>query len=135
MGRPYGDFQNFWNQDPCVHVSAVPLTQQSHSETMSNSGGLNDSNSPLVAITTMVSTPASTLYGPSYVFSILPGSIVTTGTEVHLGWKIVPSAHMKAVMQHYKVLDFQKIEVSRLPAAPSRPSTNRLETISVKINE
>ena len=44
----------------------------------------------------MVSTPTSSLCGPSTVLSLLLRSSVTTGLEIHLGWKVVPSAHMEA---------------------------------------
>ena len=67
----------------------------------------------------MVSTPALTVCGPSFVLSIPPRSIVTTGTEVHLRWKIIPFARMEALMQHYKAAGFSE-EVSRLAAAPRR---------------
>ena len=39
-----------------VHVFAIPLAQQSHSETMCHSEGRRDPNSPLVVITAVVST-------------------------------------------------------------------------------
>ena len=103
-----------------VHVSAVPLAQQSHSENMCHSGGGSDPNSPMVTITNLVSTPASTLCGSSSVLSI-----PATGTEVHLGRKVVPSARMDAVMQHYIASGFSE-EVSRFAAVPRRPSTNRM---------
>ena len=85
----------------------------------------SDPNSPLVAITTVVSTPVSTLCGPSSVLSIPPRSVVTTWTEVHLGLKVVPSARMEALMQHYKAAGFSE-EVPSLVAAPRRPSSNRM---------
>ena len=53
-------------------------------------------------------------------------TIVTTGVCLHgLGRQVVPSAHMKALMQHYQAAGFSK-EVTRLTAAPRRPSTNRM---------
>ena len=73
----------------------------------------------------MVSTPTSTLCGPPSVFPISPRSTVTTGTETHLGWKVVPSARMEALMQHYKAAGFSD-EVSRLAAAARQPSTDRM---------
>ena len=39
--------------------------------------------------------------------------------------KVVPSARMEALMRHYKAAGFSD-EVSRLAAAPRRPSTNRM---------
>ena len=45
--------------------------------------------------------------------------------EVHLRRKVIPSARMEALMRHYKAAGFSD-EVSRLAAAPRRPSTNRM---------
>ena len=70
-----------------VHVSAVSPAQQSLSETTCHPGGRSNLNSPMVDITAVVSTPTSTLCGPPSVLSIPPKSAVTTGTEIHLGWK------------------------------------------------
>ena len=39
--------------------------------------------------------------------------------------QVVPSACMEALMQHYQAARFSE-EVSRLAAAPRRPSTNRM---------
>ena len=97
----------------CKH-SAVPLAQQSHSETTCHAGGLIDPNSPLVVITALAPTPNSTVSGS---FSVPPRTVVTTGMHVHLGRRVVPSAHMGALLcsiieqQH-----FQK--VPRLATAP-----------------
>ena len=55
------------------------------------------------------------------------GSSVPAGPEVHLRRKVVPSAHMEALMRHYKAAGFSD-EVSRLAAAPRRPSTKRPST-------
>ena len=57
---------------------------------------------------------------------IPPRPTVTTG--VCLGWQVVPSACMEALMQHYQAAGFSE-EVSRLVAAPRRPSGNRITTI------
>ena len=48
---------------------------------------------------------------------------VTRG--IHLGWKVLPSARMEALMQHYQAAGFSE-EVCRLAAAPRRPSTNHM---------
>ena len=80
-----------------VHVFTVPLAQKSRSETTCQQGGRGDSNSPLVAITTVDPTP--TACGSSLLFSIPPRSTVTTGD--HLRWKVIPSACMEALMQHF----------------------------------
>ena len=53
------------------------------------------------------------------------GSSVPAGSEVHLRRKVVQSARMEALMRHYKAAGFSD-EVSRLAAAPRRPSTNRM---------
>ena len=52
-------------------------------------------------------------------------SSVLAGSEVCLGRKVVPSARMEALMRHYQAAGFSD-EVSRLAAAPRRPSTNRM---------
>ena len=108
-----------------VHVSSVSPAQQGYSETMVDTGGRSDSDSPLVAKTVMVSTPTSSLCGPSTVLSLPPRSSVSTVSEIRLGWKVVPSARMEALVRHYKAAGFSD-EVSRLAAAPRRPSTNRM---------
>ena len=79
----------------------------------------------MMAITAVDSTPTSTLCGPPSIFLIPPRSTVSIGTEIHLRWKIVPSARMEALMQHYKAARFSD-EVSRLAAAPRRPSTTHM---------
>ena len=50
-----------------VHVSTVSLAQQSHSETKDHPGGLGNSNSPLVAITTVVPTSYSSVCRPPHI--------------------------------------------------------------------
>ena len=79
----------------------------------------------LVAKTVMVSTPTSSLCGPPTVLPLPLRSSVTPGSEIHLGRKVVPSARMEAIVRHYKAAGFSD-EVSRLAAAPRRPSTNRM---------
>ena len=69
--------------------------------------------------------PTLSLCGSSTVLSLLPRSCVTTGSEIHLGRKVVPSTRMEALLRHYKAAGFSD-EVSRLAAAPRRPSTNRM---------
>ena len=58
-----------------VHVSSVSPAQQGYSETMVDTGGRSNSDSPLVV---MVSTPTSSLCGSSTVLSLPPRSSVTT---------------------------------------------------------
>ena len=105
-----------------MYVSSVSPTQQGYSETTLDTGGRSDSDSPLVAKTVMVSTPTSSLCGPPTVLSLPSRSSVTTGSEIHLGQMVIPSASMEALMRHYKAAGFSD-EVSRLAAAPRRPST------------
>ena len=47
-----------------VHVSTLSPAHQSHSETMCQPVGWDNSNSPMVANTAMVPTPAPTVCGP-----------------------------------------------------------------------
>ena len=108
-----------------VHVSSIPPAQQSHSEAQVHTGGRSDSHSPLVAESVVVSTPTSSLCGTPPVLSLPSRSSVPAGSEVCLGRKVVPSARMEALMRHYKAAGFSD-EVSRLAAAPRRPSTNRV---------
>ena len=108
-----------------VHVSSIPSAQQSHSEAPVNPGGRSNSHSPLVAETVVVSTPTLSLCGTPPGLSLPSRSSVAAGSEVCLGRKVVPSARMEALMRHYKAAGFSD-EVSRLAAAPRRPSTNRM---------
>ena len=108
-----------------VHVSSISPAQQSHSEASIHSGGRGSSHSPLVAESVVVSTPTTSLCGTPPGLSLPPRSSVPTGSEVCLGRKVVPSAHMEAFMRHYKAAGFSD-EVSRLAVAPRRPSTNRM---------
>ena len=108
-----------------VHVSSIPSVQQSHSEAPVHPGGRSNSHSPLVVETVVVSTPTSSFCGTPPGLSLPSISSVPAGSEVCLGWKVVPSAHMEALRRHYKAAGFSD-EVSRLAAAPRRPSTNRM---------
>ena len=108
-----------------VHVSAFSPAQQGRAETAVHSGGRGDSHSPLVAVSTMVSTPTTSLCGKPIDSPIPSRSSVSAGPEVHLRRKVIPSARMEALMRHYKATGFSE-EVSRLAAAPRRPSTNRM---------
>ena len=106
-----------------VHVSIVSPAQQSDSEAQDHPGRRSDTNSPLVAVTTMVSTSTTSVCGPPSLLSVLPRPTVTTG--ICLGGQIISSARIVALMQHCQAAGFSK-EVSRLAAAPRRPSTNRM---------
>ena len=81
-----------------VHVSTISPAQQSHSETQDHPGGRSDTNSSLVAITTMVSTSTKALCGPPSLLSVQPRPTVTTG--ICLGWQVIPSACLEGLMQH-----------------------------------
>ena len=108
-----------------VHVSPIPPAQQSHSEASIHSGGRGSSHSPLVAESMVVSTSTRSLCGTPPSSSLPSGSSVPAGSEVYLGRKVVPSARIEALMRHYKAAGFSG-EVSRLAAAPRRPSTKRM---------
>ena len=108
-----------------VHVSPIPPAQQSHAEALIHSGGGGNSHSPLVAVSVVVSTSTTSLCGTPSSSPLPSGSSVPAGSEVHLRRKVVPSAYMEAPMRHYKAAGFSD-EVSRLTAAPRRPSTNRM---------
>ena len=79
----------------------------------------------LVAVSTVVSIPTTSLCGTPVNSPIPSRSSVPAGPEVHLRRKVIPSARMEALMLHYKAAGFSD-EVSRLAAAPRRPSTNRM---------
>ena len=108
-----------------VHVSTLSPAQQGRAEVTVHPCGRGDSRSPLVAVSTVVSTPTTSLCGTPVNSPILSRSSVPAGPEVHLRWKVIPSARMEALMRHYKAAGFSD-EVSRLAAAPRRPSTNRM---------
>ena len=109
-----------------VHVSTVSPAQQSHSEAQDHPDGRGGTHRPLVAVTTMVSTPATIECGsPATILSVPHRPFVTTG--LYLKRQVIPSAHMEALMQHYQAAGFSR-EVSKFAAAPTcrRPSTNRM---------
>ena len=108
-----------------VLVSPIPPAQQSCAEALIHSGGGGNSRSPLVAISVVVSTSTTSLCGTPFSSPLLSGSSVPAVSEVHLRRKVVPSARMEALMRHHKAAGFSD-EVSRLAAAPRRPSTNRM---------
>ena len=78
-----------------------------------------------MALTAVVSTPTSSLCGSPTVLSIPLRSTVSAESGIHLGRKVIPSAGMEALMRHYKAAGFSD-KVSRIAAAPRRPSTNRM---------
>ena len=102
----------------------ISPAQQGRAEVTVHSSGRGDSCSPLVAVSTVVPTLTTSLCGTPVVSPIPSRSSVSGGPEVHLRRKVIPSACMEALMRHYKAAGFSD-EVSRLAAAPRRPSTNR----------
>ena len=88
--------------------------------------GRGDTHRPLVAVTTVVSTPATIECGsPAMILSVPQRPFVTT--RLYLKRQVIPSARMEALMQHYQAAGFSR-EVSKLAAAPTcrRSSTNRM---------
>ena len=73
-----------------VHVSTVSPVQQSHLEAQDQLGGLSNTKSPLVAITTVVSKPTTPVCGPPLILSITPRPTVTRG--IYLELQVIPSA-------------------------------------------
>ena len=73
----------------------------------------------VIALTTVVSTSTTSVCEPPTVLSILQRPVVITG--LYLEQQVVPSARL---MQHCQAAGFSK--VSKLAAAPTRPSTNRM---------
>ena len=108
-----------------VHVSTLSPAQQGRAEVTVHPCGRGDSRSPLVTVSTVVSTPTTSLCGTPVDSPIPSRSSVPAGPEVHLRRKVIPSARMEALMRHYKAAGFSD-KVSRLAAAPRRPSTNRM---------
>ena len=108
-----------------VHVSTFSPAQQGRAEITVHSSGRGDPRSPLVAVLTVVPTLTTSLCGTPADSPIPSRSSVPAGPEVHLRWKVIPSARMEALMRHYKAAGFSD-KVSRLAAAPRRPTTNRM---------
>ena len=106
-----------------VHVSTVSPAQQSHSEAQDHPGGQSDTNRPLMAISSVVFTPTTSVCGQPSILSITPRPTVTRG--ICLEQQVMPSACMEALVHHYQAARFSK-EVSRLTTAPRRPSTNQM---------
>ena len=103
--------------------STVSPAQQSHSEAQDHPDGRGDTHRPLVAVTTVVSTPATIECGsPATILSVPQRPFVTTG--LYPKRQVIPSARMEALMQHYQAAGFSR-EVSKFAAAPTcrRPST------------
>ena len=113
-------------QGRSMYVSTVSPAQQSHSEAQDHPDGRVDIHRPLVAVTTVVSSPATIECGsPAMILSVPQRPFVTTG--LYLKRQVIPSARMEALMQHYQAAGFSR-EVSKFAAAPTcrRPSTKRM---------
>ena len=108
-----------------VHVSTISPAQQSHSKAQDDLDWRGDTHRPLVAVTSVVSTPVTIECGSPTILSVPQRPVVTTG--LYLKQQVIPSAGMEALMQHYQAAGFSR-EVSKLAAAPTcrRPSTNRM---------
>ena len=79
-----------------VHVSTVSPAEQSHSEAQEHPDGRGDTHRPLVAITTIVSTPATIECGsPATIHSVPQRPFVTTGLYLKLyhlhAWRLLCS--------------------------------------------
>ena len=114
-----------WQGRSTYMFPPFPLLSKVNAEASIHSGGRGNSSSPLVANSIVVSTSTTSLCGTPPSSPLPSGSSVPAGPEVRLGRKVVPSARMEALMRHYKAAGFSE-EVSRLTAAPRRPSTNRV---------
>ena len=114
-----------WQGRSMYMFPPFPLAQQGRAEITVHSSGRGDPRSPLVAVSTVVPTPTTSLCGTPVDSPIPSRSSVPAGPEVHLRRKVITSARMEALMRHYKAAGFSD-EVSRLAAAPRRPSTNRM---------
>ena len=109
-----------------VHVSTISPAQQSHSEAQEHPDRRSDTHHPLVAVTTVVSTPATIECGsPATILSVPQRPFVTTG--LYLKRQVVPSARIGG---SYAALPSSRIlsEVSKFATAPTcrRPCTNRM---------
>ena len=109
-----------------VHVSTVPLVQQSHSETMAT----QDSKIILLAPWWLSQPWFPHLLRPCVDHPcIIPYCRdLLSQPEFVLDSKFIPYARMKDLMQHYQAAGFSE-EVSSLAAVPRRPSTNQMYNV------
>ena len=115
-----------------VHVSTLSPAQQGRAEVTVHPCGRGDSRSPLVAVSTVVSTPTTSLCGTPVDSPIPSRSSVPAGPEVHLRRKVIPSARMEALMRHYKAAGFftprdRETNLQALEDARSRHVCNSVE--------
>ena len=93
-----------------VHVSTISPAQQSHSEAQDHLRTRADTNSPLVAVTTVVSAFTTFVCGPPTLLSLPLRPAVTTG--IYLEWQVVPSARMELSCSTTKQQDFRERSLS-----------------------
>ena len=100
-----------------------PLHNKSF-RTKDHPGLRGNSNSLLMAVSTVVPTSTMPVCGPPSHHSVPPGLTVTT--SVHVSW--MASRTICMLGGSYAALTSSRIfkEVSRLAAAPRRPTTNRM---------
>ena len=78
-----------WQWEVNVHVSTISPAQQSHSEAQDHPDGRGDTHRPLVAVTTMASTPATIECGsPATILSVPHRPFGTTG--LYLKRQVIP---------------------------------------------
>ena len=88
-----------------VHVSTVSPAQPCHSEAQDHQDGRGDTHRPLVAVTTVLSTPATIECGsPATILSVPQRPFVTTG--LYLKRQVIPSA-WRLLCSTTKQQDFQ----------------------------
>ena len=98
------------HQEVNVHVSTVSPAQKIHSEAQDHSSGRGDTHSPLVAITTVVSTFVTSVCGPPMLLSVPPRPAVTTG--IYLKWQVYHLHTWRLSCCTTKQQDFQKRSLS-----------------------
>ena len=107
-----------------VHVSTISPDQQSHSDAQDHPDGRGDTHRPLVAVTTVVSTPATTECGSPTILSVLQRHVVTT--------RAISQVASHTICTHggsYAALPSSRIFKGGLLARRSscrRPSTKRI---------
>ena len=88
-----------------VQDSTFPLLNKSF-RTKDHPGGRGNSNSPLVAVLTVVPTSTTSVCESPSHHSVPPGPTVTT--RVCLRQKIIPSACLEVLMQNYQAAGFSQ---------------------------
>ena len=86
-----------------VHVFTVCPAQQSHSEAQDHPDRRGETHRYLVAVTTVVSTPATTECGSPTILSVPQRPVVTTG--LYLKRQVIPSARMELLCSTTKQQD------------------------------